>query len=124
MGYVVKNTEMLDELLQKKKYHISNIVIDLPELTIEENQFYSKRINKYYFACGCDTGTYFMVGAFLLSLMLFFFNLILVEMGLFKWIIYSLILILLSAIVGKLVGLTFSKIKLYKTIKLLKNKIS
>jgi uncharacterized integral membrane protein len=124
MGYVVKNIDMLNELLESKKYNISNIAIDLPELTIEKNRLYSKKINKYYFACGCDTGTYFMAGAFLLVLSLFFFNLYFVEMELFKWITYSIIFVILSAIVGKLVGLFFSKIKLRKTIMRLKKEIS
>lgn len=122
MSYIIRNLEELNSLKKNKKTNLSEIIIDLPNITIEENQKYSAKINKYYFACGCETGTYFMVIAILSMIILSAFGFIFKDTSLLWSIIYSVIFVLIFSIIGKLSGLSLAKINLNRTIKKINKK--
>jgi|AntAceMinimDraft_17_1070374.scaffolds.fasta_scaffold11300_4 hypothetical protein len=83
--------------------------------TLDDNQKYSEKINKHYFACGCETGTYFMVIAILFTILFSTFRFIFKDTSLLWSIIYSAIFVLIFSITGKLIGLLFAKINLFRT---------
>ncbi len=123
MKYIVEDTQSFNQLLKDKKSYITDVAFNFSSFTHEENLKYGKKFNKYYFACGCDTGTYFMLGAIILVVLLYFFNANFVTLGLVKWIIYSVIFVIVFSIIGKLVGLLSAKIKLNILIRNIKKQL-
>lgn len=114
---IIKDIDEINILIKKRKYNFSEIVIDLPYFTVEENKKYSDKINKYYLSCGCETGTYFMIFAILFATIISVCELFFKATPLLWGIIYSVIFVLISAIIGKLTGLLIAKIRLHKTFK-------
>lgn len=105
MTILVNNLNDLKSLLDKKlpKRIIS---INLPN----SKDIYENKLNSYIKDCGCNTGTYFLVFATVISIILF----PLVTFSIWKKILASVVFCCFMAILGKLVGLYIARVKFYK----------
>lgn len=114
MKCIVKDKATLLKLLKNKreKSKLTDIIFDFDGLTNEDNFRYNKKFNKYYFACGCNTGTFFIFISITLILILYCSNLFFTNTSLFNGIIYSIIFIVGFAVLGKFIGLLIAKLKL------------
>lgn len=110
MEYLITNIDSLEKLKSDKNIKNSIRKIKLNLLDNNATQLYERKINKYYFACGCQEG------AFLVYLTLFGSLLICWVSGiniLTNW--WKIVIVLaISALTGKLSGLLLSRYKLKK----------
>ncbi len=112
MEYLISNLDSLDKLRQEKDLKHSIRKIRLEVANLEQTVSFEKRLNRYYFACGCKEGA---IGVYLslLGCLLFWWSAGFSPIT--AW--WKIIPILAaSALMGKLSGLLLSKIKLNKTL--------
>jgi hypothetical protein len=120
----INSIETLNQLLQKKKR--KDIVFSFPGLSDSENERWQKKISKDYYACGCETGTVFLLVAVTCTVS----YLALHRMAdpafsiTFKKIIYSMLIVFIVSGTGKAVGLLIAKNRLKQNIHLLKTIVS
>lgn len=104
-----------DELHQISSLFNSNkkVKLNLSFLTTEENDLFSRDLNTQLNACGCETGKYFFAYTLFLSIICYF-----LKLPLFNNASWSIIPItVLSAVIGKLVGLFIARIRVFKIIR-------
>ena len=91
----------------------SQFKFEFPTFTSTQNDYWYKAVSKYYKPCGCETGSIFLMVAFVLSLSYHSFNLIYLSKSL-SWaiVLYTLFFILIAALLGKLFGIRLAKIRL------------
>ena len=111
MNYLVHNLDSLEKLRKDKniKYGIRKINIELPENN--DVKLYERRLNKHYFACGCQEGAisvYISLFGSLLTCWILKLNI------LSNWW-RILIVMAIAALIGKLFGLIYSNFKLKRT---------
>ena len=113
MKYVLSNREELADLRNRN----SNFKMSLRRIAIESNTVQDKRIekqlNKHFFACGCQSGSVFVLITLISSLiigLMYGFHGILIW---WKILIYMSI----AAIVGKCLGLLWSHMHLRRIYK-------
>lgn len=104
-----------------RKYH--SIRLEVPHFVKEENDRWAALIEKEYKACGCSTGSYFIMAAVVFSLVFFLFNISAVVNDISYYLVRLLILVLGMGLTGKLTGLIMADKKLRLLINILKRKL-
>ncbi len=111
MEYVINGIKALEKLKQDKNLKLSIRKITLHLKGFEGAALYEKRMNQYYFACGCKFGAAAVGLSFIFLIFNYSFSIFNFHWGLAVAIVFS------AALIGKLAGLIFSKIgfeNLYK----------
>lgn len=112
MRVSIHAASQLESLLNKNKR--VDFIFEFSDLSPADNQLWSEKIKRNYFACGCNTGKLFTMYALLSALMvllyLFFFQ---KDIFSFKYVLYSIVYIFLMAGIGKAAG----KMIAYKNLK-------
>lgn len=108
MTISVNNLYDLKSLLNKKLPK-GKISINLPNC----KDTYENKLNSCIKDCGCSTGTFFLLFAIVLSILLIPF----VSFSFLGKILCGLSFCFFMAILGKLVGLYIARIKFYKMLK-------
>ncbi len=92
------------------------IKLDIHLLSQENNLKYSKQINNYRNACGCETGTIFLILSIVVCIIGLISNFSFSGFPFIQKILCSIVFIFIFSIIGKIVGLLIAKVKLYKLI--------
>jgi len=108
MKYIVKNLHDLAEL-KNANLKMSLRSIEIADITLKEKGI-EKQLNRHYFACGCQTGSLFVLVTMLTSIIAG------VSFGFQGNLVWWKIMIYLAvaAIIGKSFGLLWSYIQLHK----------
>jgi hypothetical protein len=93
-----------------RKYR--SIRLDIPSFTKERNEEWASLIQKEYKACGCSTGSYFIMSAILFAFVFFLFNISTVVNNIRYYLVLLLILVIGMGVFGKLAGLISANRKL------------
>lgn len=109
---IVHTADNLNALLFTLRAKYETVIIAVPLLTEEENLTWQQRIAKDYNACGCTTGSYFLIAGFIVVVCLAFSNWQLVVSSPFSYLCKMLLFLCLCAIIGKIVGWSYAKIRL------------
>ena len=82
-----------------------------------KSELWESRLNKYFFACGCKTGSAFFIILLPVYLLYLFFQID--EIYELAWADFGgvILVVFLSALLGKIIGLSVAYILLKKTIK-------
>ena len=121
--YEISQENQLDSILISTKE--LKFTFNFPPLTKEENEYWTEKVKANYFACGCDTGKYFLTFSFLTTL--FFLIYVLTFQRIFfniNLIISSIVFVFLMAGIGKFVGKKIALVNLKKDIIKLKTLIT
>jgi hypothetical protein len=115
----IEDPQALNALLAKKG--LNDLELQIPHLSAEENRIWLKKIKKDYYACGCETGTAFLVAGILFTGLFFFWEII--NNSSFhlhaSLIIYAVLILFIMSAIGKFLGLLISSIRLKKNVRLL-----
>ena len=117
---IIKGREDLEYLLRKNTFHFfprpyPRIILQFDQLAPVENDRFSKKMNFFYYSCGCSEGALFLfVGliAYLACLLLLFWG----EIS-YLHIMGGLLFLFLLSGIGKAFGLIRAKIRLKHLIK-------
>lgn len=113
MEYIIDSIATLEKLKQDKNLKLSVRKIKLVLKGFEDAALYEKRMNQYYFSCGCQSGA-MAVGLSIIFLIInYSFSVFSFHWGMAVTIVF------LAALIGKLLGLIFSNIgfkRLYKKV--------
>ena len=119
MSVSINNSSQLASLLNKNKR--VDFAFQFSEISSEENQIWSEKIRRNYFACGCESGKNYLLFSLLIVSCFFLFDFyfqkeqITLTAG-----FISIIFIFLMAGIGKSIGLLKADKILKKDIKKLK----
>jgi hypothetical protein len=108
----IKSREDINYLLQNYRInlvprHRPRIVLELENLSSEENKRWSEKINASYYSCGCSEGKWFLLLG-LASCFYYFFKIENFNIH-FSHIIYSVPFIFIIALLGKILGILWGK---------------
>ncbi|MBO9563668.1 MAG: hypothetical protein J7621_12880 [Niastella sp.] len=109
--------------LQGRGRKYSRIELNVPHFAKEENERWAKLVQKEYKACGCNTGSYFIMAAILFSLAYFLLNMTVVIDNIGYYLVRLLGLAVIMGLIGKASGLIAAHRKLHLLIGILKRKI-
>ncbi len=109
---IIETVEELDQFMKFPTKFTNEISMNFSIFSNDENYYLSKQISKYRNACGCKTGTIFMVISILVSIIYLIENFSVFKKHLLVELVYCFIFIFLCSIFGKLVGLVISRIKM------------
>ena len=107
MNYVINNKTSLEKLENDKslKQKIRKIKIELDSSKDFSN--YERQINRHYFSCGCETGSFTVLATLIVGYFLWA-N----DVAPTIWVWWKVLIILvLSSLFGKIVGLLISHMK-------------
>lgn len=90
-----------------------SILLKFDELTKDENERWGDKLFANYSACGCTTGAYFMLTGFILTLLYAALSLKIILSNPMAYVLKGFTIWVVAALVGKLVGLIFAKIRLF-----------
>jgi hypothetical protein len=111
MEFIIENISALEQLKQDKNLKLSVRKIKLNANDLDFSATDEKRLNQYYFACGCQSGA-MAVGLSILFLVVnHIFNFFSLHWAMIIVIVFS------AAFIGKISGLIYAKIefeRLYK----------
>lgn len=116
MEYVISNKTSLEKLENDKslKQTVRHIKIELSNDT--DLSEYERQLNRHYFSCGCETGSFMVFLTVLAGFVIW-----LTDIAPTIWVWWKILIILfLSALLGKITGLCISKIKCRCLLKKLK----
>lgn len=118
MTYIINDLKSLEKLIKDKNLRRSlrKIQLDLP---ISNSENYSREINKYYFACGCEQGAITVFATILIVAIIF----VTTDLPILENWWYALIYLLVGAILGKVYGIVHKKIMFQKTVNALKREL-
>lgn len=111
MHYVIKSVKEAKNLPRKKNNKYNRISILHPNLDKCLVNDLEEKLNKYYFECGCKTGSSFVIVGIIISIIHFVIH---AEQFSIYYILYYVITTISFAIIGKLVGLLNARIKLIR----------
>jgi hypothetical protein len=116
----INNLESLDALVARKK--LKRFTFNFSTFSESENEQWLRRISRYYFSCGCDTGTIFLMMGMIAIISLIAYryvnsNSFTVS---FQVIVVCIIVLMALSGIGKAVGLIVSKFLLTREIGCLK----
>jgi hypothetical protein len=112
MNYTVKNKLTLNRLQYDKtlKREIRSITIEM-DSSSDDVKSYKRKINRYYFACGCTMGKITVSCTLLVFGILWLIN---KESDLLIW--WKIVVgVFVSALIGKIIGLVISHYLLQRT---------
>jgi|GEM_PF-1062645 len=120
----IYNTETLNALLGKRK--LKHFTFNFSWLSDDENERWQKKISKSYYACGCETGSIFLLLS-IVGVGIYFavnqFTDVAFRITLGK-VLWSLLLIFVASGIGKAMGLAMAKRKFRITFIALKGSLS
>ena len=105
----INSVEELNSLIHLKEFKENTWNLSMPFFDNKENKHYSKIINKNKNACGCNTGGYFLVTSVLICIFLSKYKISIFDTQIIQQIIISIIVIFISSLIGKVIGILYSK---------------
>lgn len=122
--HTIESAVSFKQLYENLHAFPGEVFLNLSNLNKERNTRYAKQINSYKNACGCNTGSIFMLTALAIGATWYVADIT----GLCSHFrfnpVYLLLLVLFFAISGKLLGLLLAKIKLKRLLHQIKTEIS
>ena len=118
---ISRNIDLLQLQGRGRKY--SSIRLEVPHFSTEENEKWAALIQKEYKACGCNTGSWFILVSLVFSVTFFLLNMSKV-LGDIKY--YSLLLFLLvtgMGLIGKVTGIVAANRKLSILVRILQRRL-
>ncbi|CAN5253039.1 hypothetical protein BH09BAC6_BH09BAC6_21680 [soil metagenome] len=115
MEIEIDNIEALNLLLEQRK--IQRFTFNFPWLSDTENEHWQRLLSKYYYACGCETGTFFLLSSIIAVAVYFTLKQTAdsyypITLGKVLW---ALLFICTTSGIGKAAGLAFAKYRFKKT---------
>lgn len=123
---VIKTRGDIDELRRNHKINLipknhSRISAQFESLIEEENENISKKLNKYYYSCGCGEGTIFLItGVAIIIIYMFWAGVSNLQVA---HVIFGLLFLFIISTIGKITGLLFAKYRLNKLLIIVSDKI-
>lgn len=117
---LIDSFELFERFAEDRSAFDTQVLLQLDFFDHETNKHYASLINKYRNACGCNTGTVFMVVSGFIMVLVFVFNYGNVQDSLIKNSLYGLGFIVVCSLVGKLVGLAVARYKFKRVIRQIK----
>lgn len=120
----INTIETLNQLFQKRKR--KDIAFSFSELSDSENEKWEKKILKEYYACGCKTGSLFLMVSLITTIAYLVLHKIM-DPAFFitpKIILYALLIVFIASGMGKAIGLFIAKLRLTQNIRRLKATIA
>jgi len=103
---------------------IERLEFRLEEFSRQENEHISKTVNSYYNACGCSLGSFVMSMTFVALIVRYFLLGNSFQSIGWKQVCLCIGYTLIGALIGKIIGLGFAKIKLIRYTDLILNTLS
>jgi hypothetical protein len=111
MYYIIKNIDDLNSLPPNSNSGFRRILIQHPDIDRRILNGLEEKLNKNYFACGCQSGGSFtLIGIFICVVHAVFSA----KQFSINHLFYYFVFIIVTALIGKIVGLLDAKIKLVK----------
>lgn len=124
--FIITNSDSIKALMDKKKRETFHR-IKVETGTLDENKAkrFEKKLNKYFFACGCEMGAIFAFTAIIayLIIQLLFLKKNITFTCDWQTIKWGLLVLFTAALSGKITGLVIAKFKVKTTIKKLKQEL-
>jgi len=117
----IETLDQLEQFTKNKKLFDKNIILNFETIDDQRNVYYAKLINENKNACGCETGTAFMIISILITFFLIISNYQVFKTHYFLNVVYGFILVFVFSMLGKLIGLGVAKYRLKKALKEIKN---
>ena len=113
LNILLSNPNDLHELLNGHRISLlpreGDITLDLEQMSEKERIKWQNKLKKYYFACGCKEGSLIAIIFFFLfwAYILFLGNI----QYIIKWEVwgYSIVALIMGALIGKSLGLIYSR---------------
>lgn len=119
---VIAGGSELDVLLYSGK-RFRSLKVRITHFSEQENNYWEQRVRKVYFACGCETGAFFVFVAILVVfsyLLLFYAEVASAPL----WYLGRIgMLLFASGAVGKVVGIANAKYKLHEAVDALRKRL-
>jgi len=101
----------------------TSIELNLDSLSKEENENWTKILDKDFQPCGCDTGYYFVLTSLIISTLYLIINYSKILNESLKIFGNILFFVFVMGFMGKIIGIIFSKYRLRNNIENLKRKL-
>lgn len=121
--FTVSTADNLNQLLFSLIPKYETIVLNCLWLNENENLRWQQKISKDYKACGCTTGAYFLITGFIVTIYFATSYWKLIFSSPLSYVCKILMFLCLCAIVGKIIGWCYAKIRLQLNILKLKQLI-
>jgi hypothetical protein len=128
MNIKITDNSSLDDLINRQSVFrlwpsSDEINFNLAEFSHEKNRYWQEKLNRYHDSCGCPQSAAFIM----VAMIVFVLYLIIRPSGFsIKWsdVGLGVLVFILSGIVGKIFGIFIGKIKLIKTVKMIKKELN
>lgn len=121
--FIVKTIQDL-KAIKDHKAKYADFTLDLISLTKKENEYWTYLLRKDFAPCGCKSGSYYTIIAFTFALTWALFNIEYVSHKPLKYSLIILLFILITAFVGKALGIVLSKRRFRNNIYKLEKKLN
>jgi hypothetical protein len=118
---ISRNIDLLELERRARKYH--RIRVEVPHFSKEENEKWAALIQKEYKACGCNTGSWFILISLLFSAGFFLLNMSAVLSDIRHYSFMMFLLVVGMALIGKVAGLLAANRKLSILVHILKRRL-
>ena len=118
---ISRNIDLVELESRVRKY--SNIRLEVAHFTKEENEKWTSLIQKEYKACGCNTGSWFILISLLFAAIFFLLNMskVIADIGHYSFMLF--LLVIGMGVVGKLTGMLAANRKLRIIVHILKRRL-
>lgn len=124
MQMKIETPEEFNDFLENPEHHSDTIILNLAIFDDRRNRYYSRIINKNKNACGCETGTVFMLIAIIMGISWLIIDFTGFTTRFFYNMLFCILFVGLFSMLGKLTGLLIAKRILKVTLKEIKQNIT
>ena len=111
----IREIYQLEEIAAKRLNTFTLLFSDFSE---QENKDWELKLTKDYYACGCETGSAFLIVSMIISIVYSIYSFKTDTMNIdLNFIFTQLIVFILAAVLGKTIGLVRSKIRMKSNLK-------
>lgn len=121
MNHNISTIEELSRLIASPKTADEQISLNLPFLDPAANRRYSEKLETYRHECGCGAGGRFLGLSAVTCAVLGVFRISVFATDRWKQLAIAAVIVFVSAMIGKAVGLIHAKLKLYMTLRAIRD---
>ena len=118
---ITRNVDLAELKRRVRRYQI--IRLEVPHFSKEENEKWAALIQKEYKACGCNTGSWFILIALVFSAGFFLLNTSKVFNDIMHYALLLLLVVVAMGLIGKLTGILAANRKLSILVDILKRRL-
>jgi hypothetical protein len=118
---ITRNIDLIE--LERKVRRYQRVRLEVPHFTKEENEKWAALIQKEYKACGCNTGSWFILVSILFSAGFFLLNMSEVFSDLKHYSLLLFLLVVAMGLAGKVTGILAANRKLSILVNILKRRL-